>query len=133
MILVILSIIGCVTFLCFHRVFCLSRPKIKARVTSRYLNHLPKDGILVEGLIAYPIAYLSHKRVVVIPHDPDEKEAISQVNLSIKEFDLHYAVFSELYKTELNLGYPAINYIKVFNLIKTIYENEDKYYIYELK
>jgi len=133
MILVILSIIGCVTFLCFHRVFCLSRPKIKAKVTSRYLDHLPKDGVLVEGLIAYSVAFQSYRRrIVVIPHEPDEKEAIAQTKLSIKEFDLHYVVFSDLWKTEL-LAYPAINYIKTFSLIKIINEDKDRYYVYEIK
>jgi hypothetical protein len=129
-------------FLYKNRVLCLFQPKIKAKVTSRILNHLPKDGVLVEGLIAYPIAYRSHKRVVVIPHDPDFVKAKEQVDLSIKEFDLHYIVISELWKTE-TLDYPAIAYIQrtkvfegkefvpKFNLIKTIRENGDIYYIYE--
>lgn len=126
------QIIGLLGFLCLNRIWIFTQPRIRAKVTSRCLNHLPKDGVLVEGLIAYPIAYGSHTRVVVIPHDPDVKEAISQTKLSIKEFDLHYAVFSELYKTEKHLGYPAIEYIKSFKLIKTIKEDGDIYYIYEL-
>ena len=120
-------------FLCLNRAFILSRPKIKTLATSSFLNNLPKDGILVEGLIAYPIAYRSHKRIVVIPHEPDKLLARQQVNLSINKFDLHYAVFSELYKTELHLGYPAIEYIKSFELLNTIKEDDDIYYIYEVK
>ena len=120
-------------FLCLNRVFILSKPKIKAKITSRILDHLSKNGILAEGLIAYPIAYRTNKRVVVIPHEPDKLLAIQQTNLSISKFNLHYAVFSELYKTELHLGYPAIEYMKSFTLIKTIEEDNDKYYIYEIK
>lgn len=119
-------------FLWFHREICLREPKIKANVISRFLNHLPKDGILVEGLIAYPIAYRSHKRVVVLPHEPDPAIAKFQTDLSIDKLDLNYAVFSDLWKTEEHLGYPAIDYIKTFNLIKTIKEDNDTYYIYDL-
>ena len=117
----------------FNLTFFLSKPKIKAKITSRILNELPKDGILVEGLIAYPIAYqTSRKRVIVIPHEPDKLLAIQQTNLSINKFNLHYAVFSDLYKTELHLGYPAIEYIKSFKLLKEIKEDNDTYYIYEI-
>jgi len=120
-------------FLYKNRVLCLFQPKIKAKVVSRIIHHLPKDGILVEGLIAYPIAYRSHKRVVVIPHEPDEIKAIGQTNLSMKKFDLHYFVFSDLWETEKHLGYPAIDYIKrCHTLIKIIKEDNDTYYIYEV-
>lgn len=124
---------GVALFLCFNRGIILENPKIKARVTSRIMNRFTKDGFLVEGLIAYPIAYQSHKRIVVIPHDPEEYIAIQRVNLSIKEFNLKYAVFSELWKSEEHLGYPAINYIKDHCLlINKVYENGDIYYIYEI-
>jgi hypothetical protein len=119
-------------FLCFNRTFMLYQPKIRARVTSFTLNGLPKDGVLVEGLIAYPVAYRSFKRIVVIPHPPEYEKAKEQVDLSIEHFDLHYAVFSDLYKTELHLGYPAIEYIKTFKLLKAIREDGDTYYIYEI-
>lgn len=124
----ILLIIGCLIFLYKNRVFILTQPKIKAKVTSRVLNHLPKDGVLVEGLICQPIAYQSHKRVVVIPHDPDRLLAGQQFYLSKEKFDLHYAVFSDRRDGE----YPAIDYIKSFKLIKEIREDNDKYYIYEI-
>jgi hypothetical protein len=113
--------------------FCLSRPKIRAKNTSAYLSLLPKDGLLVEGLIAYPIAYLTDKRVIVLPHPPHPYIAKEQVDLSIAKFNLNYAIFSELYKTELHLGYPAIDYVKSFKLIKTIAEDNDIYYIYEIE
>lgn len=121
-----------VAFLAFNKVFILSQPKIKATVTSRYLDNLSKDGVLVEGLISYPIVYRSRKRIVVIPHEPDIDKAIKQVDLSIEKFDLHYAVFSDIWKTEEYLGYPAIYYIKSFKLIKTIKEDGDNYYVYEI-
>ncbi len=124
--------IGLFGFFCFHRVFILTQPKIKAKITSRILDNLPKDGVLVEGLIAYPIAYQSHKRIVVIPHTPDMEKAKQQIDLSLKEFNLHYAVYSELWKTEEYLGYPAIEYIKKLRLLKTIQEDNEIYYIYEI-
>lgn len=132
--ILLICIVGLVVgFLALNHTWILTQPKIKAKTTSYILNYLPNDGILAEGLIAYPIAYQSDKRVVVIPHEPDELLAIQQINLSIREFDLHYAVFSELYKTELHLGYPAIDYIKSFKLLREIKEDNDTYYIYEIK
>lgn len=119
-------------FLWFNRVFVFNQPKIKARVTSQYLDNLPKDGVLVEGLIAYPIAYRTRKRVVCIPHDPTREKARYQTDLSIKEFDLNYVVISNLWLTEIHLGYPAIEYIKSFKLLKTIREDNDIYYVYEI-
>ena len=124
---------GIFGFLWFNRHWLYSKPIVQARGVSAYLQALPKDGILAEGLIAYSIAYLTDKRVVVIPHEPDKLMAREQVNLSMEEFDLNYAVFSDLYKTELHLGYPAIDYIKTFNLLTTIQEDKDIYYIYEKK
>ena len=124
---------GVALFLCFQYTPILTKPKIKARITSRLIDRLPKDGVLVEGLIAYPIAYQSHKRIVVLPHEPDMETAKERTELSIKEFKLKYAVFSDAWKTEEHLGYPAIEYIKhCFKLIKTILENGDIYYIYEI-
>ena len=114
-----------------HIIFTLNC-NTQGKVTATYLNSLPHNGILVEGLIAYSMAYLTDKRVVVIPHEPDNLLARQQVNLSIAKFDLHYAVFSELYKTELHLGYPAIDYVKSFKLLNIIEEDKDIYYIYEI-
>jgi len=129
---------GVVLFLYFNRVFMLSKPKIKARLTSMFLDRLASDsgfehGILSEGLIAYPIVYRCRQRIVVIPHDPDPILAEQRIKLSVEEFDLKYVVFSELWKTEEHLGYPAIQYIKDnYTLLKTILEDNDKYYIYEI-
>lgn len=120
-------------FLRLNRVPMLYQPKIKARITSKYLDTLPKDGVLVEGLIAYPIAFRSSKRVVVLPHDPDIEDAISHTDLSIDKFDLHYAVVSELWKIEEHLGYPAVAYVQSFKLIHTVREDRDIYYIYEIE
>jgi hypothetical protein len=125
-----LTIIGCLVYLWFNRTPIFITPKIKAHRTSRYLDILPKDGVLVEGLIAYPIAYQTHKRVVVLPHDPEEYNAIQQTNLSIIKFDLNYVVISDLWQTE-KLGYPIIKFIKEFKLLKTIKEDGDNYYVYE--
>lgn len=131
--MVILMWIGVIVYLYFHREFMLKVPEIKAEVTSRILNRLPYDGVMVEGLIAYPIAYNSHKRIVVLPHDPDKEEAAKRIWLSAMEFDLKYVVFSDLWKTEEHLGYPAIRIVRNnFMLIKKIYENKDVYYIYEI-
>ena len=116
----------------FNRCLLFPKPKWQEKTVSAYLKALPEDGILAEGLIAYSLAYLTDKRIVVIPHAPEKEEAIKQTDLSIKEFNLHYAVFSELYKTELHLGYPAIEYIKTFKLINTIQEEGDIFYIYEI-
>lgn len=131
--LTIISIIGLLIFLCFHRTPIWVKPKIKARVTSRLLDRLPRFGVLAEGLIAYPIAYQSNQRIAVIPHDPDPELAKQRVDLSMKEFDLRYAVISEAWKTEAHLGYPAIKYIQdTFKLIKIICEDGDRYFIYEI-
>lgn len=119
-------------FLWLNRHLLYPKPKYQGLAVSAYLKALPQDGILCEGLIAYSMAYLTNKRIVVIPHTPNLNHAINQVNLSIQEFNLHYAVFSELYKTELHLGYPAIEYIKLFKLINTIEEGKDTYYVYTL-
>lgn len=119
-------------FLWFNRRLLYPKPKFQGKKTSAYLKSLPEDGILCEGLIAYSMAYLTDKRIVVIPHTPNPQKAIAQTNLSIKEFNLHYAVFSELYKTELHLGYPAIEYIKLFKLINTIKEEGDTFYVYAI-
>jgi hypothetical protein len=126
-------ILGCIIFLYFNRCFILSKLKIKARVTSYCLDMLPKDGLLVEGLIAYPIVYRTHKRVVVLPHSPNPEDAKYQTMLSIEQFSLNYAVFSDLWKTEETFGYPAIQFIKDnFKLLRTITEDQDTYYIYEI-
>lgn len=119
-------------FLWFNRCLLFPKPKWQGEAVATYLKALPKDGILCEGLIAYSMAYLTDKRIVVIPHTPNPQKAIYQTNLSIKEFNLHYVVFSELYKTELYLGYPAIEYIKLFKLINTIEEEGDTYYVFEI-
>jgi hypothetical protein len=121
-----------VGFLYKNRVLCFAKPKIKALETSKFLDTLPKDGVLAEGLIAYFIAHNSKKRVVVIPHAPEFGDAVYQTKLSIEHFDLNYAVISDLWKTEEHLGYPAIRYIKLFKLIKTIQEDGDTYFIYEI-
>lgn len=127
------SIFAVAAFLYLHRGILLRNPKIKASVTSRIIQHLPKDGVLTEGLIAYPIAYNTTKRVVVIPHDPIKQFAIERVKLSIEKFNLNYIVFSDLWKTEEYLGYPAIDYIKQnYLLINKILEDNDTYYIYEV-
>jgi hypothetical protein len=120
-------------FLSQMRATLLTNPKIKALETSKYLNSLPLNGLLVEGLIAYPIAYNSSKRVVVLPHNPDPIDARSQTRMSIGQFDLNYAVISEMWKIEEHLGYPAVNFVKKhFTLIKTIEEDGDIYRIYEI-
>ena len=131
-------------FLWVNRTFALTPPKIKARLTSHYIDDLPHNGaVMVEGIIAYPIAYRSNRRVIVIPHDPIKLKAIEQIKLSIRIFDVRYIVLSDLWLTEKHLGYPAIKYIqntKYFNgleyvnkfkLLKTIHEDEDNYYVYE--
>ena len=126
-------ILGVVAFLYFHHTSLLANPKIKATVTSRIINRLGGDGVLVEGLIAYPIAYQTHKRVVVIPHNPNPTLANYLIKLSIKEFKLKYIVISDLWKTEEHLGYPAIKYIKEnYPLIRMIREDNDTYNIYEI-
>jgi hypothetical protein len=120
-------------FLWFNRVFMLTKPKIKAVETSRYLDNLPKDGVLVEGLIAYPIAYNSKKRVVVLPHNPDPIDARFQTLLSIGQFDLNYVVISDMWKIEEHLGYPAVNFVKEhFRLIATIVEDNDVYRVFAI-
>lgn len=121
-----------IVFLFKNHAWLFPKPKWQGGAIAGYLRTLPKDGILAEGLIAYSMAYLTDKRVVVIPHTPDINEAIRQTDLSIKEFDLSYVVFSELYETDIHLGYPAIDYIKSFKLISIIQEKEDIYYIYEI-
>jgi hypothetical protein len=135
------SVIG---FLAFMRATAFTRPHIKARLTSKYLDKLPYGNIMVEGLIAYPIAYRTKRKICVIPHDPDPRRARHQIKLTMDKFLVKYAVFSELYATEKHLGYPAIHYltntlvfngscwVKKFNLIKTIKEDGDVYYVYKL-
>jgi len=126
----ILSGVG--VFLCFQRAFLLTKPKIKAFIVGQYLDSLPRNGVLCEGMIANSVAYRTKKRVVVLPHNNCKENAIYQTDLSIEKFNLNYAVYSNLWLKDIHLGYPAINYIKTFNLIKVIYEDGDHYYIYDL-
>ena len=127
----ILILLGTLIFLYFNRKHILTKPKIKGKAVCAYLDSLPKNGVLAEGVIAYYLAYGSHKRVVVLPRDPDEIKAIDQILLSKKEFLLHYAVISEAWKKE-KLPYPAIKYIRLHTLLKTIEQNGDTYYVYEI-
>ena len=132
-------------FLGFMRATAFTKPKIKARLTARYLDSLPAPwGIMSDGIIGYYLAYRSKKRIVVIPHDPDPIKARHQMKLTMDKFLVKYAVFSDLYLTEMHLKYPAIHYIKntkvyngkewvhKFKLLKTIKEDNDTYYVYEL-
>ncbi len=121
-----------VGFLALNRHWILSKPKIKAFLVGQYLDSLPRNGVLCEGMIANSVAYRTKKRVVVLPHNNSKENAIYQTELSIEKFNLNYAVFSNLWLKDIHLGYPAINYIKTFNLIKVIYEDGDHYYIYDL-
>ncbi len=122
----------CFGFLCFQRAFIFTKPKIKAFLVGQYLDSLPRNGVLCEGIIANSVAYRTKKRVVVLPHDNCKENAIYQTNLSIEKFNLNYAVFSNLWMKDIHLGYPAIDYIKKFQWIKTIMEDNDFYYIYDL-
>jgi len=120
-------------FLVLNRIPIVKRRScLVGAVTSRILDHLPLDGVLCEGLIAYPIALLSKKRVVVMTHSPDYVQAKYETDLAIKEFKLNYAVFSDNWISQYWEGYPVIDYVKTFKLIKTIKESGDKYYIYEI-
>ncbi|MCU0666108.1 MAG: glycosyltransferase family 39 protein [Candidatus Omnitrophica bacterium] len=113
-----------------------------------FLNKLPKDGVLAEGLLSDALVYNCNKRVVTLPRSSVSGAAIEQTDLSIKIFDLHYILLSEFWKIE-SLAYPAIHYIRgnpdKFRLIGTVYENYDKgvssnairrsdfFYIYEVQ
>ena len=108
--------------------FFLSKPKIRAKLTSKFLNTLPKDGVMADGPIAYYLAYQTDKRVVIIPHERGDD--IGQTMLSIKEFKLSYAVISKKHTDFYHP--PATEFIKQWKLIITIWEDEDFYTIYEI-
>lgn len=129
-------------------IFTLGRVEASSQAGT-FLNGLPKDGVLSEGLIGDALVYNCNKRVVILPRSPDAAKAIEQTELSIDVFDLNYAVISELWKIEVDsLAYPTAEYIKNtperFKLIKVLHENydsgissnamvkEDTFYIYEI-
>ncbi len=113
---------------------------------SQRVFFLPKDGILVEGLISQALAYHTKKRIIVLPRTPNKEKAIEQLNKSIEVFKINYIIISEFYKIE-ELPYPIIEYIKTsskFKLIHTLEESyetnlksdimisKDKFFIYEI-
>lgn len=113
-------------FLIFNHVLSTTKPYIKCKKVSRYLNTLSEDGVIVEGMICQPIAYQTNKRVIVLTREPIEYPAVCQTKLAIKEFKINYAVLSDC-------GYtPAIGYIKNRYLIKKVKEDDTTYYVYEL-
>ena len=120
-------------FLSLQRATLLTKPRIKAKTTSMFLDTLPQNGVMVEGLISHFIAYGTKKRVVIIPHERGTD--IEQMFLSIKVFNLHYAVISDVYKSVYKEGtYPALEYIETFYpLIQTIEEDENVYHVYEVQ
>ena len=100
----------------------------QAKSVAEYIDTLPNDGVMCEGLSSQALAYHSKKRIIVLPRTPDKDKAMEQINLSIKVFNLNYIVISEFWRTEKML-YPAIEYIKNnpqrFELINTITEQYD--------
>lgn len=130
-----------------HFIFTLGRVETCDKAGA-YLDALPKDGVLAEGLLSDALVYNCHKRVVTLPRSLLLKPAKEQIELSIRVFDLNYVLLSEFWKIE-SAPYPAIAYIRdnpdKFVLIKTIYENydqglssntwrkDDTFYIYEIK
>lgn len=121
-----------VGFLCFQRASLFTKPKIKGLETSKYIDSLPLDGVMAEGLISHFIAYGTDKRVVIIPHERGLD--IKQTLLSIKEFDLNYAVISDIYKQVYKSNtYPALEFIaKYFDLLEIIKEDGNVYYVYQV-
>jgi len=147
-ILILIILVGSIMKKSHHFIFTLGRIEASDQAGA-FLNSLPEDGVLTEGLLADALVYNCKKRVVALPRSPDAKTAREQTDLSTKVFDLHYAVVSEFYKIELaTLAYPAVEYIQntpgKFKLIKTIYErynngttsnfvrDDDTFYIYEI-
>jgi hypothetical protein len=120
-------LIGLCVFLCFNRVFLLTRPKIRCRRLAAYIQTLPRDGFIVDGMFCQPLAYLTDKRIVVIPRDPDPDKACYQTAVAIKEFDLSYAVISDKYH------YPAMDYIRDFKKIGIVEEDDETFTIFETK
>jgi len=115
-------------FLYKNRVLCFTKPKIKVKITSRVLNNLVLDGLLVDGYICQPIAYQTKKRILVLSRDPIMDRAIYQTDLVIEKFGINYIVLSEKH-----IDYPAASYItNCFDYFKTVKEDGDTYYIYEI-
>ena len=106
--------------------------KIIAQETSKFLEGLPYDGIIADGLIAYSLAYNLTKRVVVLTHTFNLNQAIHETLLAKEKFDLNYAVISNRSKSERCIGYAVLDYINIHNLMKTIREDNDVYKIYEI-
>jgi len=113
-------------FLIFHHVLFTAKPNIKAKGVSKYLNSLPGDGVIVDGMICQPIAYQTNKRVIVLTREPKEPEAIYQTDLAINEFKTNYAVIRECDYTSATL------YIRDHKLIRTIKEDNTIYHVYQL-
>ena len=109
--------------------FLFSKPKSKAVEVSRFVDSLPKDGVMCDGPIAYFLAYQTDKRVVIIPHE--RVSDVYQTLLSIKEFHLNYAVISNNHTKKYHP--PATKFIEEnFMFLISIEEDNDEYFVYEI-
>jgi len=110
-------------------VFIFSKPKTKAVEVSKYVESLPKDGVMCDGPIAYFFAYQTNKRVVIIPHE--RVSDVYQTILSIQEFNLSYAVISNNHTKKYHP--PATQFIQEnFEFIYSTPEDNDVYFVYEI-
>lgn len=124
---------GSVVFLCLnHRTIWGRIWGLKGVILAQFLDSLPYDGILADSFIDYYLAYCCKKRVIALTHNPDISKAIDETDLAIDKFDINYFVLSRNAGEEIDT--PARLYVKqCFNHIKTIDEDGDKYYVYQVR
>ena len=116
---------------------------IQSAEAAKFLNQLPKDGVMAQIGYTPELAYLTDKRVVALTIDSSNFLEL------IKAYKINYLVYGEAYakpfsveNKEKVINYDTIKYIvehsEEFELIKIVTEvypwgKQDNFYIYEVK
>jgi len=123
--------------------FILNKEKlVEVPKTAGLINLLPEDGVMAQVGYTQELNYLTNKRVMALPINPDYMFLIDRYNIS-------YLIYGEFYMMPLEEGdkdivfnYETIKYIRnhpeKFRLLKVIEESyptlekKDHIYIYEV-
>ncbi len=123
--------------------FILSQEKIvEAKNTAEFINQLPKDGVMAQIGYTQELNYLTNKRVMALPVNPNYMFLIDIYNIS-------YVIYGEFYMKPISeankkdvINYDTIKYIREhsnqFKLLKVIEETYpttdriDHIYVYEV-
>ena len=116
---------------------------VEAEKTAGFMNKLPKDGIIAQVGYSPELNYLTDKRIISMPSNPQN------LNFILKRFNISYVVYGQHYWAEVSeknkdkiFNYETIKYVQEnpekFRLIAVIKEDfknldkEDEMHIYEV-